>query len=376
MTAHAKLSPSSSEIWMKCPGMPREAAGLPDESSVYAAEGTAAHALAEDILKTFMDGEDLMKASALIGQEYEGFEVTQEMADAVQEYLDYVTSHIEEDDDVRIEQRLELNDDVWGTADFVRYRPSTKHLLVVDYKHGAGVPVGVYENTQALIYTLMAIKSLDNQGIKSATIAIAQPRCGDEAIAEWEVDILDLLSWEEKILKAYEATLDPKAPLIPGAHCKKWCKVAATCPALKELAQSEAKADFDETNAEAIGESMKKIPAIEAHIKAVKEAAYNLAMQGQKVPGFKLVKKRPTRVWKDEAETIRYLKKYGLDTEDIHTMKLKSPAQIDKVVGAAGKKDVEDLWVKESSGTTLASEDDKRPEVSPGDPQNDFEAID
>lgn len=49
--AHARLSPSSAERWMTCPGSVKLAEGIEDKGSSYAAEGTAAHELAEHILR-------------------------------------------------------------------------------------------------------------------------------------------------------------------------------------------------------------------------------------------------------------------------------------------------------------------------------------
>lgn len=49
MGAHALLGASSAHRWLECPPSARLelAAGVPDEGSPYAAEGTAAHAYAE-----------------------------------------------------------------------------------------------------------------------------------------------------------------------------------------------------------------------------------------------------------------------------------------------------------------------------------------
>ncbi len=49
--AHARLSPSAAERWMTCPGSVKLSEGREDKGSAYAAEGTAAHELAEHILR-------------------------------------------------------------------------------------------------------------------------------------------------------------------------------------------------------------------------------------------------------------------------------------------------------------------------------------
>jgi hypothetical protein len=49
---HSPYGPSSAARWIACPGSVQAQEGIPDTESPYAAEGHAAHALAEKALKT------------------------------------------------------------------------------------------------------------------------------------------------------------------------------------------------------------------------------------------------------------------------------------------------------------------------------------
>jgi hypothetical protein len=100
--AHAILSPSGFKALMLCPAKPAMERGLPDSSSEYADEGTAAHFLASWCLENDERAAD--RLGNFIGVDAEGacwsdvgasskahlFEVTVEMAEAVQVYIDTV----------------------------------------------------------------------------------------------------------------------------------------------------------------------------------------------------------------------------------------------------------------------------------------------
>jgi len=60
MTDHAKLSASGSSRWINCPGSVAAESGLPDKSSPFADEGSAAHALAEHCLTQGVSPSDMI----------------------------------------------------------------------------------------------------------------------------------------------------------------------------------------------------------------------------------------------------------------------------------------------------------------------------
>jgi len=364
VTAHARLSPSASKIWMSCPGQPRLSEGVENRSSSYAEEGTAAHEVGA---AAFVQKQD---AAEYVGRRTSnGWVVTAEMAEAVQVYLDAIRAEVQDGDDTDIEQRLKYSDDLWGTADFVRYRPSTGELLVADYKHGAGVPVEVENNPQALIYGLMKAKHLANRGISTVTLMIVQPRCQhhDGPIRRWSFDGVELLDFEDKVLDAIAATKKADAPLNPGDHCR-WCPAKAICPALKAQALETAKQDFAPGIAydpKELAAALDRIPLLESWIKATREFAYEEAVAGRTPAGFKLVEKRATRKWRDEAQAAEALELVLKADEIYEPRSLLSPAKIEKLLGKRGKDQISGLTIAESSGLTLVHESDKRPAATP-----------
>ena len=56
MAAHALLSPSAAERWINCPASVFLNKDIPDEGSVYADEGTAAHTVMELAGRDYFNG--------------------------------------------------------------------------------------------------------------------------------------------------------------------------------------------------------------------------------------------------------------------------------------------------------------------------------
>lgn len=409
-TAHAVLGASSSHRWMTCPGSVRLSAGIPNESSVYAEEGTAAHALCEHCLSNGYAADRflgwwIVKAPIVFPSDAEwrfvkeanardqelGFEVTEEMADAVQLYLDTVRADVGVGDELFIEHRFTLDffrDGLFGTNDASVYKPKPKKLSVYDFKYGRGVPVEVIENPQLRYYGLGAMMSKPGIGVGTVEYVIVQPRCPhpDGPVRRWSEPALDLYEWSSDLVTAADATEMEGAPLIAGEHCK-FCPAAPTCPELRNLVMETAKADFGANSGDLIvsepqtfssdqlAEILRHAGVIEDWVRRVRDFAHHEAEAGRVPTGFKIVATRATRKWKDEDRAIGFLTKYGLDKKDMYAEpKFKSPAQIEKVIGKKNKGDIAELVESISTGTVLAPLDDPRAPVLP-EAAHDFEVV-
>jgi hypothetical protein len=383
MAAHARLSPSAAHRWFACPGSIRMSEGMPNESGVFAAEGTAAHTLAAYCLEHGFDAGRFLGAVAgpdgvnddvaAIADGETTFEVDDEMADAVQTYLDLCRQFMVAPWEPEIEQRLDLravHPDVFGTGDFISYHAETKALVVIDYKHGKGVPVDVQDNEQLLTYALGAALRYHNRGLSGIDLYVVQPRCPhpDGPIRHARYDTVELLEYRIRLADAAKATEAPDAPLVAGDWCR-FCPAAGVCPALREKATALAEAEFSNDVAslspDKVGEIMRQASLLKDWIKRVEAHAQMEAQHGRMPTGFKLVAKRATRKWKSPADAQTYLRSVvELDDEQIFAEpKMKSPAQVESLIGKKRKAELDGLWEAISSGANLVPVDDPRPEL-------------
>lgn len=368
---------------MNCPGSVRLSAGLPNPSSEHAQEGTAAHALAELALRNNCDPD------VYIGTTLEGVEVSEDMADYVRIFVEYCRRQMLDaqpfaansptaDGFWWVERKFNLAQlnpptSMFGTADFVIYDERTRTLEVVDLKYGAGVVVQVKGNPQLRYYALGAALSLQGLPIEQVRITIVQPRVShpDGIIRSETLDYLELIGFAGDLLDAARETQKPDAPLKAGDHCR-WCLARGVCPEQKRNALEVAQAEFGGLEEvmppipelipdDQFAEMMQKLPILEDWIKAMRARALSELESGKDVPGLKLVAKRANRKWVDADETAQWLRGKGNLDEEIYERKLKSPSQIEKLVG---KKNLpSDLWVKESSGYTMVPAHDAREAV-------------
>lgn len=397
MAAHAKLSPSASERWSKCPGSIRMSEGIADRESEYAAEGTAAHQLAEHCLTRGCQPHDRIGVELKAGSFT--FTVDEEMADAVAIYVEFVQGLREagtEAPEIEFEQRLDLTSlhpGMFGTGDCVAYFPESRHLVVADYKHGRGVAVEPEENSQALCYALGAAMRLHNRGVDRVDVVIVQPRCPHPKgpIRTWTTDAVSLIDWSADLSAAAKATEKPDAPLAAGDWCR-FCPAAGICPALQQAALDAARADFAvdgsvlvadpaKYDTAGIARALEQAEVIETWLKRVREFAHHELEAGRAIPGWKLVPTRATRRWRDEAKAREFLSLVGVAAEDMVVSKFKSPAQMADALRAAtgvtkkkADADLAPLVDKASSGTVVVPESDPRPSVA-AEAARDFEGV-
>jgi hypothetical protein len=373
MTSHADASPSSASIWLNCPASVTKARRTQRLPTIYMAEGTAAHVVAELLIHGLPAPEHLV---------VDGFEIAVDdaMLEAVERFVGYIeqlrqtTDYTVTESSVRV---YDLPEPLYGTADVIASTLATKTIEVVDLKYGRGVAVSAVNNPQLRIYGLGALEShpKDTFPIDTIRLTIVQPRQPGEVGENQEIlSVEELTAWRDEVLApALTRIADNDATEITGSHCR-WCVRAGECRSLAATRMLDAKAVFDvieddppplpaELADEELAVILDKAGAVEAWLDQVRAEASRRIDHGQAVPGWKLVQKRAMEKWIDADEALIVLRETYPDVVD-DMVKLGTPAAVKRVLKANQHNDiVATLTTKESSGTTLARDDDRRPAV-------------
>lgn len=369
---HALLAPSSAMRWLSCtPSAMLESKCSEEASSTAADEGTAAHALCEHKLK---------KALKLRSRRPTSSYDTDEMEEASDGYRDYVMEIMAglAAPQVFIEQHIDFSSyvpDGFGTADCIIIAGNQLHI--VDFKYGLGVLVDAHDNPQLKCYALGAMELFGSlYDIEHITLHIYQPR--RENVSTFELTAGELLEWAEKELK-------PRAALAMKGegefHCGPWCqfcRASNRCRARAEEKLKLAQSEFAQERLpplltdEEIAAILPILPDLARWADAIQAYASDAAINhGKTWPGFKLVRSRTVRKYKDEEKVAEAAEAAGYS--DIYRRKLIPITELEKLMGKSKFQDViGGLIVKPIGRPTLVPESDKRPAI---DVSTDFTEV-
>lgn len=378
---HAILSASTAHRWLTCtPSARLELEEGQEECSVYAEEGTAAHALAEIMLSYQFDKINAAEYEKAL-TDWHNTEVYEKYYNA--EFQEYVNSHVAfvveqtkglNDFHIYFELRVNFSNVVpqgFGTSDVVIITEDMIH--VIDLKFGAGVPVSALENPQLRLYGMGALNLFPRT--RFIQLTINQPRLDSH-----DTEILtkkELLDWAFNIVKPKaEEAIKGEGILTPEEDACRFCKLRGKCKARADYQLALAQKEFNivdqrenlaqSMTPERLSTILQIAPLFIDWFKDVQAYALGQLANGAKIPGFKLVEGRSNRIITNEEAVKEKLLSLGFTEDEI--MKPREMLGISKLEALVGKKlfaeMFEDYLIKPAGKLTLAPENDRRPEVN------------
>lgn len=383
--AHALLGASKASQWINCPPSARLQEHFPDKRSEYAEEGTAAHELAELRLQRRLTICNSKQRAELDGK-IETFKQTNrfynpEMENVVSDYCEFVEERAMEAKARSADAVILLE----ANADFSEWVPEGKGigdvvliadgiLEVIDLKYGQGVPVSAYGNPQIRLYALGSWAEYNLfYDIREVRMTIVQPRL--DSISTDSLTIDELLEWAESVVRPAAALADAgEGEFKAGEHCR-WCKVKGSCRARADANLAAVSYEFKDPallTLEEVGAILAIAEQLQSWAKDVQGFAFDQAMTGRGVPGWKLVEGRSNRAIVDKESAWKSFEAATLEPDKY--LKPRELLGIGELEKRIGKKELDaligGLIVKPPGKPVLAVETDRRPEIN--SVENDF----
>lgn len=379
---HALLSASGAEKWIGCPGSLAMEKGIPNISSKYADEGTAAHEAAALALMNNIEDVNFYKLSKTSN----GHVVDDEMVEEVQKYVDMVRS-LATGKTLLVEQRVDYSsyidvEESFGTSDAIIIDDEAKELIIIDLKYGKGISVEAEDNPQLMLYALGALYEFSPVAeFKTIRMIIHQPRLNH--ISEFGCDVAYLQNFAIDAREAATRAIDQYRNgvrhiyLHPGEKQCRWCRAKATCPALAAHVENAIGDQFENLSEATapllppldnglLSHKMKSIPLIEEWCKAVRAEVERQLLSGSDVPDFKIVEGRKgSRSWINKEQAEALLKSFRLKQEQMYDFSLISPTVAEKLLKEQPRRwdKVVSLITRKDGSLSVAPLADKRQAV-------------
>jgi hypothetical protein len=367
MGSHALLSASSAHRWIYCSPSARLEEQFENTTSIFAEEGTAAHALSEHKLREYLGIKSVRPSSSFFCKDMEQY---------TDDYVNFAVDLIAQARDrckdpiVLIEQKLDYShycSEGYGTGDLVIIADGI--LDICDLKYGLGVPVYAENNPQMRLYALGALALFDDlYDIQTVRMSICQPRL--ENISSDEMTVIDLKDWAENTLRpAAELAFKGEGEFAPSDYTCKFCRAKAVCRARSEKSFELAKCEFALPPTLTDDEIQKILPQLNELISWANDvyayAQEKAIEEGKEWTGFKVVEGRSNRKYTDKQAVLGACLAYGKTDEELHTHELIGITDMEKLLGKKKFNEILcDLVEKPQNKLALVADSDKRTAVN------------
>lgn len=368
---HALLSASSAARWMACTPSALLEDNYPDKQTEYSKEGTRAHEIAEECLRRYLEGK---RRPSYKGDDLRIFEEVEPYIESVKGSYEVAKLH-HPDAVLFLETRLDFSQYVpegFGTGDAIIIAGDS--LEVIDLKFGKGVPVDAANNPQLRLYGVGAYLAFEDlYDFSYVQMRIIQPRLHKSSVEVLEPR--ELLLWaKNECAPRAQLAIKGEGELVSGDHCR-FCKHQADCTKLiQETAEVLA------ANNEALTEMVQMVQVLDQagtirkFLDAVEAKAMEMLLNGEEVPGYKVVEGTSKRKYTSEEVVVDKLKAEGYAEGLIYEKKVYGITAMQKNLG---KKLFDELLgncvYKPQGKPTLVADSDPRPPYSSA--ADDFKGI-
>lgn len=406
---HAVLSASSSKQWLHCPPSIRLQENFPNESSVYAAEGTFAHEVCEYKVRKYLH-ERVKRPQS---EEFD----TEEIEQITDMYAEFVISIIEKMKEngceplAFVEERVNYSHIApsgFGTADMliIGKDENGKGLLhVVDFKTGKGIFVDADHNSQMMLYALGGLVAYGFiYEIETVRMSIVQPRLDN--ISTFECNRSELEEWGESIKPIAKLAYEGKGEQKPGDWCR-FCRAKPVCKACADEALALCREDFLDLDAGAfdaaeesdmtapyeadtqtavfkqpglipiseLAEILPTLNRISSWIEAVFAFVSSEAINhGVSIPGYKVVEGRSKRIFTDTKAVVDTAVQNGYT--DLYKQSLITLTEFEKMMGKKKFNELLGKYVAKPPGKlALVPASDPREAVDLSTADQEFSAL-
>lgn len=322
----ARLRPSSAHRWVPCPGSVTLCEKYPEtgDPGAPALEGTAAHWVASEVLKSY---ESVAHNTGLSctwdfvdKQAPNGIIITEEMVRAVQVYVKDVLTLVQDAgslSSLRVEAPVDIpsvHSENAGTLDTAAYTLDMRDntLTVWDFKYGWGI-IEPRSNWQLLDYATGLLNELDPEWQpRHIELRVVQPRLYHPmgSVRSWRFPIKELQPFVDKMNDAAVDAFSKSPRYSPGVPQCTHCSGRAHCTALNRavyhIQEFVDHSPPQELPGVALGARVHQLrqysKLISALTSGVEERAMSEIRNGGDVPGWHAQRGAGTTKWKKGAE--------------------------------------------------------------------------
>jgi hypothetical protein len=358
---HSKIvGGSTAKRVIACPGSVALVAQMPPQvENKYMTEGTALHSAIDYLVN---DGD--ASPYSLLDKNFNGVALSEDHCEKLKVALALLNEvDPAEEMNFATETRVGFGDllpGVFGSTDLIGRIGN--RAVVLDWKFGDGVIVDAEENAQLMFYAAAAMRTQESawafDGATEVECVIIQP----PMVRRWVTTPERIRQFERELVQAVKQSALPDAQLMVGDHCR-FCPAKPICPNMTGAVDRAIAVKIDNLDKNMISSYLKNADLLETWISSLRELALSMMESGAKLPDYKLVAKRAIRQWTDEDKAKVALFALGLEESEVMETSIMSPAKVEKVLKKRKLALPVDVVVAVSSGNTLASEDDPRPEV-------------